>query len=86
MYARLAAAVAAGGTLLVVGHHPSDLATTMGRPRLPDLMFTAEDVAAGLDPDHWEIVVAESRPRRALDPEGREITIADAVLRARRRP
>ncbi|WP_426990742.1 hypothetical protein [Pseudarthrobacter sp. Y6] len=32
MYERLAAAVAPGGTLLIVGHHPSDLATGARRP------------------------------------------------------
>jgi SAM-dependent methyltransferase len=84
LVASLAAAVAAGGTLLVVGHHPSDLDTTMGRPNLPELLFTAEQVAAALDPDRWDVLVAEARPRPAVDPEGRKITIADAVLRARR--
>ncbi len=32
VFARLAAAVAPGGTLLIVGHHPSDLQTTVPRP------------------------------------------------------
>ncbi len=85
VYADLATSVADRGTLLVVGHHPSDLQTTMGRPNLPDLMFTAEQLVAALDPERWDIVTAESRPRPAIDPEGREITISDAVLRARRR-
>jgi SAM-dependent methyltransferase len=84
VYANLAASVADGGTLLVVGHHPSDLQTTMGRPNLPDLMFTAEQLAAALEEERWEVVTAESRGRPAIDPEGREITISDAVLRARR--
>ena len=85
VYANLAAAVAVGGTLLLVGHHPSDLQTTMGRPNLPDLMFTAEQLASALDPARWAVGTAESRPRPAIDPEGREITISDAVLRAERR-
>jgi SAM-dependent methyltransferase len=86
VFAGLAAAVAPGGTLLVVAHDPSDLHTTMQRPHLPDLFFTAQEVAASLDPDTWEVVVAEARTRTATDHEGREVTIADAVLRARRRP
>jgi SAM-dependent methyltransferase len=84
MERRLAASVAPGGILLVVGHHPSDLATTMPRPNRPELFFTAEETAAGLDPAEWA-VTAESRPRAATDPDGREVTIHDAVLRARRR-
>jgi SAM-dependent methyltransferase len=84
LFARLAAGVAPGGTLLVVGHHPSDLQTTMPRPPMPELFFTAEEVGDSLPPGQWEVLVAEARPRRASDPEGREVTIHDAVLRARR--
>ncbi|MEH1014794.1 bifunctional NAD(P)/FAD-dependent oxidoreductase/class I SAM-dependent methyltransferase [Micromonospora sp. CPCC 206060] len=86
LFARLAAAVAAGGTLLIVGHHPADLRTSAHRMHFPDMMFTAEEVAASLDPTDWRVVVAETRPRAVTDPEGREITIRDAVLVARRRP
>jgi SAM-dependent methyltransferase len=86
LFTRLAASVAPGGTLLVVGHHPSDLLTTMPRPAEPDLFFTAEEVADSLDPDVWEVMVTDARPRTARHPEGEEITIHDAVLRARRRP
>ncbi|MFC7448225.1 class I SAM-dependent methyltransferase [Rhodococcus daqingensis] len=86
LYARLAAAVAPGGSLLIVGHHPSDLQTTVPRPPVPELFFTAEEVAGSLDPVEWDIVVADARARAATDPDGREVTIHDAVLRARRRP
>ena len=48
------------------------------------LFFTAEQVAATLDPDSWEIVLAATLARRARDPEGRQVTIHDAVLHARR--
>lgn len=86
LFARLAAAVAPGGTLLIVGHHPYDLQTTVPRPQEPDLYFTADEVALSLDPDRWDVLVADARPRSARDPEDREITIHDAVLRARKRP
>ncbi|MEV7327771.1 bifunctional NAD(P)/FAD-dependent oxidoreductase/class I SAM-dependent methyltransferase [Micromonospora sp. NPDC093244] len=85
LFDRLAAAVAAGGILLIVGHHPSDLWTSARRMHLPDMMYTAEDVAASLDPSRWEIVTAEARPRAATDPEGNPVTLHDAVLVARRR-
>jgi SAM-dependent methyltransferase len=77
------AAVAPGGTLLIVGHHPSDLETDIGRWPDLDRFFTAEHLAADLG-DGWEVVTAEARPRPATDPEGREITIHDSVLVARR--
>jgi thioredoxin reductase/SAM-dependent methyltransferase len=85
LFDRLADAVAPGGTLLLVGHHPSDLQTTMSRPQLPDVFFTAEQLAAELDAATWEVLVAEARPRPANDAEGRELTIHDTLLRARRR-
>ncbi|HYS39927.1 MAG TPA: class I SAM-dependent methyltransferase [Pseudonocardiaceae bacterium] len=86
LFDRLTTAVAHAGTLLIVGHHPSDLQTTVPRPPMPDLFFTAEEIADSLDPDRWEVLVADARPRLASDPEGRQVTVHDAVLRARRRP
>jgi hypothetical protein len=80
----MAAAVRPGGTLLIVGHHPSDLETTVGRWNLPGFLFTAEEIAATLDPDDWRIVVAAAPARQAADPDGRPVTIHDAVLRAER--
>jgi SAM-dependent methyltransferase len=81
---RLAAAVRPGGTLLIVGHHLSDLETSIGRPHLPELMFTADQVAAVLDPDDWHIVAATPE-RQAVHPDGRSITIRDVVLQATRK-
>jgi len=86
LFDRLAAAVGPGGTLLIVGHHPSDLQTTMPRPREPDLFFTGDDIAARLGPGGWDIVTNAAVPRTTTDPEGRPVTIHDAVVRARRRP
>jgi thioredoxin reductase/SAM-dependent methyltransferase len=83
-FRRMAAAVAPGGTLLVVAHHASDLRTTIGRPDLPELFFEPDDVVAVLDPAGWDVQVAEARPREARDPEGRTVTIRDTVVRARR--
>ncbi|MET8832989.1 class I SAM-dependent methyltransferase [Micromonospora sp. NPDC004540] len=81
---RLAAAVAPGGTLLVVGHDPSDPHTAAaGAPAAAHV--TAAQLAAGLDPGRWEIVVAETRSRSVTGPDGRRRTLHDAVLRARRR-
>ncbi len=84
LFRRLAAALRPGGTLLVVGHHPSDLRTTIPRPPLPDLFFTGDDVVALLDPGEWDIVTNAAPGREATDPEGRVVTIHDTVFRGRR--
>jgi SAM-dependent methyltransferase len=84
LLARLAAAVASRGTLLIVGHHPSDLLTTMPRPRQPELFFTGDDLASELGGDGWEIVTNVAAPREITDPDGRPVVIHDAVFRARR--
>ena len=85
LHRQLASAVRPGGMLLIVGHHPSDMETSAGRYNLPDFFYTADQVAAVLAPDEWQIVVAAAPERQALDPDGRPITIRDAVLRAQRR-
>jgi SAM-dependent methyltransferase len=85
LHRRLAAAVRVGGTLLIVGHHPSDLETSIGRPHFPDLMFTAEQIATLLDPADWD-TVTKAPERSAVDPDGNTITIRDTVLRATRHP
>lgn len=85
VFSRLAGAVAPGGTLLIVGHHPSDLQTTMPRPPLPELFYTGDDIAAILHDGEWEIVTSAAPGREATDPDGNAVTIHDTVFRARRR-
>ncbi len=85
LFRRLAAAVAPGGTLLIVSHHPSDRQTTSSHASAPEVYFTAEEVAASLDPVRWEIAVAETRTRSTAGHDGHEITLRDAVFRARKR-
>lgn len=83
LYRRLAAAVAPGGTFLVVGHHPSDM-EAIGRPDLPGMYFTASEVAADLPAGEWTVLVDEARGRPFAGPDGRAVTIHDTVLKARR--
>ncbi len=84
LHRRLAAAVRPGGTLLIVGHDPSDHDTSMQRPDLPDMFATAEDMAGVLDPEQWQIETS-TPARQATDPDGNPVTIHDAVVRAVRR-
>jgi SAM-dependent methyltransferase len=83
-FAGLAAAVRDGGTLLIVGHHPMDLDTTLQRPNHPELMFTGDELAGDLGGDGWEIVTNVAAERETTDPDGRPVTAHDTVFRARR--
>ena len=83
LFSSLVRAVRPGGTLLVVGHHPSDMGTGVRRPPMRELFYTADDIAALLD-DDWTVVVNDARPRPATTAEGVETTVHDAVLRAKR--
>jgi SAM-dependent methyltransferase len=85
MFTRLAAAVAPAGTLLIVGHHPSDLQTTVPRPPSRELFYTGDEIAALLGADQWDIVTNAEPGREVTDPDGNAVTIHDTVFRARRR-
>ena len=87
VHARLAAAVRPGGSLLIVGHHPSDLDAVVDlSEEQRDFFYTPEQIAETLPSQDWEIVVADSPTREAKGPEGELMTRRDAVLHARRRP
>lgn len=84
LFTALITSVRAGGTLLVVGHHPSDLTTGVPRPPMPEVFYTPDQIAALLD-GSWTVEVSEARPRPATTPEGAEVTVHDSVLVATRR-
>lgn len=77
---RLAAGVAPGGALLLVGHRPIDPATGNATAAAGQVQVSVDTAVAALDPGDWEIVVAEDRPRAAAG------SGVDAVVHARRRP
>jgi SAM-dependent methyltransferase len=79
MVGRLAAAVAPGGMLLLVGHRPIDPATGGPTPAAGQVQVSLGTVTPALDPDDWELIVAEDRPRTGAHAG------VDAVIRARRR-
>jgi SAM-dependent methyltransferase len=81
---RLGDAVVPGGDLLVAAHHPSDLQIPGLRPNMPELFCTAEELAALLDPEAWDIITADAPQRSVKGPEGTPVTIRDTVLHARR--
>jgi hypothetical protein len=73
---RLSSGVAPGGTLFLVGHLPVDPATGEPTPAAGQVQVNVEEAVGALDVRHWEVVVAEERPRAAAD------TGVDAVVRA----
>ncbi|MEQ1700944.1 MAG: bifunctional NAD(P)/FAD-dependent oxidoreductase/class I SAM-dependent methyltransferase [Ilumatobacteraceae bacterium] len=84
----LLAAVAPGGTLLVVSHDLAPMRTPIdttqhSRGFDPDAYVRVDDVAAALAEDEWDIEVHATRPR----PPGAASNhhVDDVVLRARRR-
>jgi len=76
VYARAAAAVAPGGTLLIVGHDRTNLADGVGGPQDPTVLFTPGEVAADLA--GFRVDQAEVVRRRAQDGRGP----IDAIVRA----
>jgi len=75
------AALAPGGTLLVVGHDLLNLSQGHGGPQDPELLFTPADierVLPGLGIERAESVL------RPLTVDGREVSAIDALVRAKR--
>jgi 2-polyprenyl-3-methyl-5-hydroxy-6-metoxy-1,4-benzoquinol methylase len=79
--ARLAAAVAPGGHLLVVGHAPSGRHAQMSESHLR-AMFLAADLVPAL-PEGFEPLVVEQRPR-TVSRDGETFEIDDSTFLARR--
>lgn len=80
---RAAAAVAPGGTLLIVDHAAAPPWAT----RMHDHVFpTAESVLAGLELDgaEWEPIHVGTVDRTVQGPDGQQVTLPDNVIRVRR--
>jgi SAM-dependent methyltransferase len=84
VYHRLAALVAPGGTLLIVGHHPSDQHAMQRSPEHAEMMFTGDQVVDLLDPNSWRIEVNSVPARLATGPDGIEATFHYTLVRATR--
>ncbi len=80
-----AAAVAPGGTLLIVGHDSSNLDRGYGGPADPALLYTAGDLAADLESTGVHLVRADRLERPVAIPGGERIAL-DVLVRARRPP
>jgi SAM-dependent methyltransferase len=80
---RAAAAVAPGGTLLVVGHDRDNLEHGVGGPQDPDILLTVEEVVDDLATTGVTVEVAR-QVERAVDVDGRSRTAIDTLVRAHR--
>lgn len=80
--ANAAAAVAPGGTVLVVGHDPSNLTEGVGGPQDPDLLHSPEMIANALS--GLEITRAETTRRPVATDEGTRDALDAVVVGVRR--
>ena len=83
-----AAAVGAGGTLLIVSHAAPPAGAAHGNDHAPPGGFPdpAETATAiGLRSDDWDLVACELRERPAAGHAGEPTTLVDGVIRAARR-
>ncbi len=62
----------------MVGHRPLDPKTGAATAAAGQVQVSVESAMAALEPRHWELAVAEERPRTVAG------TGVDAVIRARR--
>jgi SAM-dependent methyltransferase len=79
VHAKASAALAPGGTFLLLGHDRANLTDGVGGPSDPDLLYTADEIAAELP--GLEIEKATTLPR---DVDGEDRDAIDTIIRARR--
>jgi len=73
------AALAPGGTFLLVGHDRANLDNGYGGPRDPNVLYTPEEVSAELDGLR---VLEAARRRRPVETDGGEKIAIDCLVRA----
>ena len=79
VHAKACAALAPGGTFLLLGHDRANLTDGVGGPSDPDLLYTADEIAAELP--SLEIEKATTVLR---DVEGENRDAIDTIVRAHR--
>lgn len=83
VHRRAAAAVAPGGTLIVLGHDTTNLTDGHGGPQDPTVLFTPDDVVGDLAATGLTVTKAERVNRTVATPDG-DRTAIDALVTARR--
>jgi SAM-dependent methyltransferase len=80
LYRQLGAAVAPGGTLLLVGHHPVD--ERHGGHDFPDVRWTPEQAAGWLDPADWATIEVATVERQGHAGSPHTGTVHDGIVQA----
>lgn len=83
VHQRAAAAVAPGGTLIVLGHDTTNLTEGHGGPQDVAVLYTPDDVVADLEGTGLTVTKAERVDRTVSTPDG-DRTAIDALVVARR--
>ena len=79
IHQQMAAALAPGGTMLVVGHDAQNLADGYGGPQDPAVLFGVEDLSADLSALH---ILKAEQVRRAVHADDGDKWAIDALVRA----
>jgi len=77
-----AAALAPGGTLVIVGHDRDNLARGVGGPSSPELLLSVDGVLADLEGTGLQVERAEQVTRDVEQEDGTEATAIDCIVRA----
>jgi hypothetical protein len=83
VHQRAAAAVAPGGTMVVLGHDTTNLTDGHGGPQDASVLFTPDDVVADLEGSGLTVTKAERVDRTVTTSDG-DRTAIDALVVARR--
>ena len=83
VHQRAAAAVAPGGTMVVLGHDTTNLTDGHGGPQDASVLYTPDDVVADLEGSGLTVTKAERVDRTVTTPDG-DRTAIDALVVARR--
>ena len=81
VHAKAAEALAPGGRFLLLGHDRTNLTDGVGGPSDPDILYTADEIAAELPGLQIEKATTVLR-----DVDGEDRDAIDTIVRARRRP
>jgi 2-polyprenyl-3-methyl-5-hydroxy-6-metoxy-1,4-benzoquinol methylase len=83
VHQRAAAAVAPGGTMIVLGHDTTNLTDGHGGPQDASVLYTPDDVVSDLEGTGLTVTKAERVHRTVTTPDG-DRTAIDALVVARR--
>ena len=79
-----AEAVAAGGTLLVVGHDLENLGSGHGGPQNPAVLYRPGDIVTDIEPAELIVDRSETVRRPMTDGQGQPVEALDALVVGRR--